>query len=84
MSQDRNLAWTHENLAYGINVYNGHGGLYGSMGGWYEWEPPLIYFRQPYARHWPAFVRHVARPPSSAPALHRSICLRARQPIRLV
>ena len=34
MSQDRNLAWTHENLAYGINLY---GGLYGSMGGWYEW-----------------------------------------------
>jgi hypothetical protein len=61
MSQDRNLAWTHENLAYGINLYNGHGGLYGSMGGWYEWEPPLIYFRQPYARHWPAFVRHVSR-----------------------
>ena len=61
MSQDQNLAWTHENLAYGINLYNGHGGLYGSMGGWYEWEPPLIYFRQPYARHWPAFVRHVSR-----------------------
>ena len=57
MSQDRNLAWTHENLAYGLNLYNGHGGLYGSMGGWYEWEPPLIYFRQPYARHWPAFVQ---------------------------
>lgn len=54
-------AWTHENLAYGINLYNGHGGLYGSMGGWYEWEPPLIYFRQPYAKHWPAFVRHVSR-----------------------
>lgn len=61
MSQDRNLAWTHENLAYGLNLYNGHGGLYGSMGGWYEWEPPLIYFRQPYARHWPAFVQHVSR-----------------------
>ena len=61
MTQDQNLAWTHENLAYGLNLYNGHGGLYGSMGGWYEWEPPLIYFRQPYARHWPAFVRHVSR-----------------------
>ena len=61
MTQDRNLAWTHENLAYGLNLYNGHGGLYGTMGGWYEWEPPLIYFRQPYARHWPAFVQHVSR-----------------------
>ena len=61
MTQDQNLAWTHENFAYGLNLYNGHGGLYGSMGGWYEWEPPLIYSRQPYARHWPAFVRHVSR-----------------------
>ena len=61
MTQDQNIAWTHENFAYGINLYNGHGGLYGSMGGWYEWEPPLIYFRQPYTRHWPAVVSHVSR-----------------------
>ena len=61
MTQEQNLAWTNENFAYGINLYNGHGGLYSSMGGWYEWEPPLIYFRQPYTRHWPEVVSYVSR-----------------------
>lgn len=61
MTQEENIAWTHENFAYGLNLYNGHGGLFSSMGGWYEWEPPLIYFRQPYVKHWPEVVSYISR-----------------------
>ena len=33
VTQAENLAWTNENYAYGINLYNRHGGLYTLMGG---------------------------------------------------
>ena len=61
MSQEQNLAWTNENYAYGLNHYNQHGGLYNTLGGWYEWVPPSIHWRQPYWEHWQTFVDYVSR-----------------------
>ena len=56
-----NLAWTHENYAYGINLYNRHGVLYSTLGGWYEWFPPAVHFRQPYWQYWKHFTDYVRR-----------------------
>jgi len=61
MTQEQNLAWTNENYAYGLNLYNQHGGLYNTLGGWYEWVPPSIHWRQPYWEHWQTFVDYVSR-----------------------
>ena len=61
MTQEENLAWTHENMAYGLNLYNTHGGLYSSLGSWYEWVPPSVHFRQPYWEHWKTFVDYISR-----------------------
>ncbi len=61
MTQEQNLAWTNENYAYGLNHYNQHGGLYNTLGGWYEWVPPSIHWRQPYWEHWQTFVDYVSR-----------------------
>ncbi|MBM3303011.1 MAG: hypothetical protein FJY85_24070, partial [Deltaproteobacteria bacterium] len=60
-SQEQNLAWTNENYAYGINLYNCHGVLYSTMGGWYEWVPPDVHFRQPYWQNWKAFTDYIRR-----------------------
>jgi hypothetical protein len=56
-----NLAWTNENYAYGINLYNRHGVLYSTMAGWYEWVPPAVHFRQPYWKYWRTFAEYVSR-----------------------
>ena len=56
-----NLAWTHENYALGVNLYNRHGVLYNTLGGWYEWEPPAVHFRQPYWQYWKQFTDYVTR-----------------------
>ena len=56
-----NLAWTNENYAYGINLYNRHGVLYSTMAGWYEWVPPAVHFRQPYWKYWRTFTEYVSR-----------------------
>ena len=61
MTQEQNLAWTNENFTYGLNMYNTHGGLYGSLGSWYEWVPPSVHFRQPYFELWQPFVDYVSR-----------------------
>lgn len=61
VSQEQNLAWTNENYAYGINFYNRHGLLYSTLGGWYEWVPPAIHFRQPYWQYWKPFTDYVKR-----------------------
>jgi len=61
MTQEENVAWTNENYAYGLNLYNQHGGLYNTLGGWYEWVPPSIHWRQPYWEHWQTFVDYVSR-----------------------
>jgi len=58
---EQNLAWTNENYAYGINLYNRHGVLYTTMGGWYEWVPPAVHFRQPYWQYWKHFTDYVSR-----------------------
>lgn len=60
-SLEQGLHWTNENYAYGVNLYNGHGGQYHTMGGWYEWVPPSIHMRQPYWRHWHHFAEYVRR-----------------------
>lgn len=61
VSQEQNLAWTNENYAYGINLYNRHGVLYSTLGGWYEWVPPAIHFRQPYWQYWKSFTDYIKR-----------------------
>ncbi|MDE0069883.1 MAG: glycosyl hydrolase [Caldilineaceae bacterium] len=61
MTQEQNIAWTNENYAYGLNLYNQHGGLYNTLGGWYEWVPPSVHWRQPYWEHWQTFVDYVSR-----------------------
>ena len=58
---DENLRWTNENYAYGINLYNRHGVLYSTLGGWYEWVPPAVHFRQPYWQNWRSFTDHIRR-----------------------
>ena len=57
----QNLAWTNENYAYGINLYNRHGVLYSTLGGWYEWVPPAVHFRQPYWQYWKHFTDYIRR-----------------------
>jgi len=61
MTQEQNLAWTNENYAYGLNLYNTHGGLYSTLGGLYEWVPPSVHWRQPYWEHWKTFVDYISR-----------------------
>ena len=58
---EENLAWTHENYALGVNLYNRHGVLFSTMGGWYEWVPPEVHFRQPYWQYWKHFTDYVTR-----------------------
>ncbi len=60
-TQEENLAWTNENCAYGINLYNRHGGLYTLMRGWYEWAPPAVNYFQPYWKYWKSFTDYVKR-----------------------
>jgi len=60
-TQQQNLAWTLVNHAFGHNFYNGHGALYSTLGGWYEWVPPSIHFRQPYWHYWSAFTGWLRR-----------------------
>ena len=60
-TMEENIAWTNENYAYGINLYNRHGVLYSTLGGWYEWVPPAVHFRQPYWQYWRHFTDYVRR-----------------------
>jgi hypothetical protein len=61
MSMEQNIAWTNENYSYGINLYNQHGGVFGLLGGWYEWVPPIVDFYQPYWKYWGNFTDYVRR-----------------------
>jgi len=61
VTQEQNLAWTNENYAYGVNLYNRHGALFSRMGGWYEWVPPAVHFYQPYWQYWRQFTDYVRR-----------------------
>jgi hypothetical protein len=61
MTQEENLAWTNMNYAYGINLFNQHGGLYSLMGGWYEWVPPDVDYYQPYWKYFRPFADYVRR-----------------------
>ncbi len=61
VTQEQNLAFTGANYAFGINLYNRHGGLYSLLGGWYEWVPPAIHFHQPYWSYWRRFADLVRR-----------------------
>jgi hypothetical protein len=60
MTMEENLAWTFENYAYGINLYNGHL-VYNTLAGWYEFVPPTCYIGQPYWQHWRVFSHGIAR-----------------------
>ena len=60
-TQNENVIWTNENYAFGLNLYNRHGGLSSTMGGWYEWVPPAVHFRQPYWQYWKHFTDHITR-----------------------
>jgi len=60
-TQQKNLACTLVNYAFGLNFYNNHCALYSTLGGWYEWVPPAIHFRQPYWRYWKVFSAWVRR-----------------------
>lgn len=62
MTMEENLAWTNANYAYGINLFNQHGGLYTLMGGWYEWVPPDMDSNyQPYWQYFKLFADYVRR-----------------------
>jgi hypothetical protein len=61
MTTEQNLAWTNENYAYGMNLYNQHGVLYTLLGGWYEFVPPEVHFVQPYWQYWKHFTDYVTR-----------------------
>ena len=61
MTQEENLAWTHESYAKGLNLYCRHGSYHTLMGGWYEWVPPMDHFYQPHWRYWKAFTQRVTR-----------------------
>jgi len=41
----------HEDFVYGANLVNPHGLYYSTRGGWWEWAPPDVHFRQPYWQH---------------------------------
>jgi len=56
-----NMAWTHENYVYGVNLYNRHGVLYSTLSGWYEWVPPAVHFYQPYWQYWSHFTDYIRR-----------------------
>lgn len=60
-TQQQNVTWTLANFAFGHNFYNGHGALCSTLGGWYEWVPPSIHFRQPYWQYWGAFTDWLCR-----------------------
>jgi hypothetical protein len=60
-TQQQNVAFTLANYAYGLNFYNNHCALYSTLGGWYEWVPPAVHFRQPYWQYWRDFTEWVRR-----------------------
>ncbi len=60
MTMEENLAWTFENYAYGINLYNGHL-IYNTLGGWYEFVPTTCYIGQPFWQHWKYFAEGMTR-----------------------
>lgn len=53
--------WLLPYLQSGSNLYNPHAIYYSTRMGWWEWAPPSTCWRQPYARHYPAFADMIAR-----------------------
>ncbi len=51
------LEWSRE----GVSLFLPHGGYYATRALWWEWAPPEMGWRQPYARHYPAFADFVGR-----------------------
>jgi hypothetical protein len=50
-SPESQLAGIAENYCYGANLYDKAILYYATLGGWFEWAPPDIHFRQPYWDH---------------------------------
>jgi len=61
MTMEQNVAWTNENYAYGMNLYDPHLAAYSMGGGWYEWVPPAHFFHSPYWAHYKTFGDYVRR-----------------------
>ena len=61
MTMEQDVAWTNENYAYGMNLYDPHLASYSMGFGWYEWVPPSFYFYQPYWAHYKTFSDYVRR-----------------------
>lgn len=51
----------HEWGREGANLFLPHGFYYTTQAFWWEWAPPEMGWRQPYARHYPAFADAVGR-----------------------
>jgi hypothetical protein len=45
----------------GASLFLPHGGYYATRGMWWEWASPEMGWRQPFARHYPAFAEMVGR-----------------------
>ena len=61
MTMEQRIAWTRENIAYGLNLYDPHLASYSLAGSWYEWVPPAQYFYQPHWRHYGVFSDYIRR-----------------------
>lgn len=59
LSDQMRLLWTW--AREGVSLYLPHGVYYATRGFWWEWAPPEIGWRQPYARHTSAFSAAVGR-----------------------
>ena len=61
MTMEQDVAWTNENYAYGLNLYDPHLASYSMGHSWYEWVPPTFYFFQPYWDQYKTFSDYVRR-----------------------
>lgn len=61
MSLDQQMRLLYEFGREGANLYLPHGMYYAQRAFWWEWAPPEIGWRQPYARHYPAFAERCGR-----------------------
>jgi hypothetical protein len=61
MTMEENVNWTHENYAYGLNLFDPHLAPLSMGGGWFEWVPPAHYLYQPYWRHYDVFSEYISR-----------------------
>jgi len=61
MTLDHQMRLLFEWSREGASLFLPHGIYYGNRALWWDWAPPEMGFRQPYARHYPAFAEAVGR-----------------------